>query len=103
MLREDADDRLPGEAEEMDLLHGVELEVFRVEQGAEIQGKTLAESDLRRETGAIVLAIRENDGFIVNPSARTKLDAGKTAVLFGTPEQIVNAGKLFRVRDTVLF
>ena len=76
--------------------------MFRVEKGSRLAGTTLAESDLRRQTGASLLAIQGDDGYIVNPPPTEQFEVGKAAILFGSPEQITRAAELFRTRETVV-
>lgn len=51
--------------------------------------KTLAEADIRRHSGAMVLAIRKKDGaFNLQPRAESRLDEGDILVVIGTGDQI---------------
>ncbi len=90
------DEGSPREMEKINVALGAELEVFRVEEDSELEGKTLAESDLRRKTGASILAIQENGEFVVNPPVAARFEINQSVVLFGSPEQIVRAAQLFR-------
>jgi CPA2 family monovalent cation:H+ antiporter-2 len=81
---------------------GAELEVFRVEDGSALDGKTIAESELRRETGASILAVQEDGRFVVNPPVTARLEADQSVVVFGSPEQIARAAERFRAEEKVL-
>lgn len=82
-------------------LQGAEIEIFRVGKGSALEDKTLAESDLRRQTGVSLLALRGGDDFELNPAADARLEAGHAVILFGSPEQIARAGELLRPPETV--
>ena len=100
ILREEAG--IAQDKEKVNLALGAELEVFRVEEGSALEGKTLAESHLRRETGASILAIQEDGGFVVNPPVTARFELNKSVVLFGSPEQIARAAELIRAEEMVL-
>jgi CPA2 family monovalent cation:H+ antiporter-2 len=87
---EDLERRLPA---------GAELEVLRVEAGSSLAGRSLLESNLRRESGATILAVKEGDEFSCNPPGSVRLEAGTIAIVFGTPEQVAAAAGLFRAPD----
>ncbi|MFB6108607.1 MAG: cation:proton antiporter regulatory subunit [Haloplanus sp.] len=53
-----------------------------------VAGRTLGESDIRRETGASVIAIDRGGDAVANPGSDTRLEAGDTLVAFGTREAI---------------
>ncbi len=87
--------------EKVSRVPGAELEVFRVEEGSALEGKTLAESHLRRETGASILAVQEDGRFVVNPPVTARLCSNQSVVVFGSPEQIARAAELFRAEERV--
>ncbi len=59
----------------------------------EFFGKTLAETDLRKRTGCIVVTI-ERDGDMLFPTPGTKLDPKDTLYVLGTEENLQLAEKL---------
>jgi voltage-gated potassium channel len=64
----------------------VELVIDQTEirQGSVFAGRSLQESDLRRQTGLIVLAIKKSDGQMVfNPPPESILEVGDTLVTVG--------------------
>jgi CPA2 family monovalent cation:H+ antiporter-2 len=75
---------------------GAELEVLRVEPGSALAGKSLEETNLRRQTGATILALRVGEDLQSNPPTSAILSPGKVAIVFGTPEQVARAAELFR-------
>ncbi|MCP9774925.1 TrkA family potassium uptake protein [Cyanobium sp. WAJ14-Wanaka] len=93
----------------MDLLAGSDCEVeeFQLSSNSEDLGKlagaSLAEVQLGRRTGALVLAIvpslsqREGDGdqgLIANPSSDVRLEAGQMLVVMGSKEQLERVEQL---------
>jgi CPA2 family monovalent cation:H+ antiporter-2 len=75
------------------------MEVFRVESGSPIEGRTLEDSGLRQETGANVLALQVENDIVCNPPRTTRLVAGTITVVFGTPEQLAAAARCFRPQE----
>jgi voltage-gated potassium channel len=65
------------------------LEEFPVPAGSALAGRALGDAHIRRETGALVLAIRNHDGsFLSIPGPEVKLTPGTTLIGLGTPDQI---------------
>jgi voltage-gated potassium channel len=65
----------------------VGIEQVRVIEGSVFAGKTLAEMQVRRETGVIVLAIRKADGQMVfNPPAEARITSGDHLIAMGEPQ-----------------
>ena len=79
----------------MDLLSGsdFEIEEFQLSQAPEdlrmVQGRTLAELELGRLSGAMVLAIRDGDHLIANPGGEMQLGPGQLLIVLGTKKQLV--------------
>ena len=59
-------------------------------------GRTLAEVDLRGQTGATVLAIRRGTAALTVPSAQETLRAGDVLAITGTDEAVAAAGAMLR-------
>jgi CPA2 family monovalent cation:H+ antiporter-2 len=78
-----------------DLIRGVVLEVYQVKQGSALDGRTLAEANLRSSTGAMVLAIQSDSHVNANPAPGTHFAAGDAVLLLGSPEQLARAAPLF--------
>lgn len=96
--------RGPGIAEDLlaetrRLIAGGILERARVMEGSEACGRTLAELNLRRRTGASVLSIVRNDRPLPNPDGPTRLEAGDLLVLFGSHAAIDRAFDLLEPRE----
>ncbi len=53
-----------------------------------LRGKTIGEANIRGTTGALVLAVRKNDGsFNLQPTADTKMEKDDVLVVIGTQDQ----------------
>ncbi len=78
----------------MDLLAGsnCEIEEFLItsnpEEYQELINKSIAELEIGRRSGAMVLAIREGLNLITNPGGETKLAPGQVLVVLGSKEQL---------------
>jgi CPA2 family monovalent cation:H+ antiporter-2 len=83
-------------ADARELVAGTEIEVFRVEPGSTLAGRSLGEANIRSLSGATVLALRHDGQFVTNPTVEAQLETGTVAIVFGTPEQVARAAELFR-------
>jgi len=65
------------------------LREIHISEKSKLIGKSLAEAEVRRKSGATVLAIRKMDGgFNLQPLAGSMIDKGDVLVAVGTREQI---------------
>ena len=65
------------------------LEEIPVPHGSPIAGTSIRGAHLRDRTGALILALREEDGsFNTNPSPETRIEAGQVLIAIGTPEEL---------------
>lgn len=72
------------------------LEELTVSDKSNCRGKTLAEADIRKRTGAVILAIRKKTGeFNTSPAATTVLEQGDHIVILGTRGQLDEVQKIF--------
>jgi TrkA domain protein len=62
------------------------IEWVEIPEGSELDGKTLGEADLRRETGANVVLVQRGETTITNPGGDTELRAGDTLLAVGPRE-----------------
>ena len=75
---------------------------FRVEEldiatGCVVAGKTIRDSGIRQETGALILAVEGGaDAPIVNPGPDVILKAGERLVVVGTKDQVDRASELLK-------
>jgi len=76
------------------VMHGgpeVELAMqeLSVQEGAELHGKTLGESGIREESGAVVVAMKDTEGVIhSNPRADHAICAGDILICVGTIQEL---------------
>jgi TrkA domain protein len=68
-------------------LGGLEVEWLELSATSRFVGKTLAESELRRRTGASVIAILRGTKAIANPDIHERFEARDTVMLIGSPAQ----------------
>jgi uncharacterized protein with PhoU and TrkA domain len=75
------------------------LEEVRIVEGGELQGKTVAECNLRNRTGVNVLALRrrERDNVVISPPADLRLETGDVLIALGTREQLAKLDRLAAV------
>lgn len=63
-------------------------ETLLLEEGSPAVGRTIGELELRRRTGATVVAVVRDGLTDVNPGSEFRFEAGDIVVLLGAPEQI---------------
>ena len=70
--------------------HNIEMEMMelRVEQGSCLVGKTLETSGIKKQTGAMVLAILRNNQVISNPGAEEEILQSDLLIVLGLREQL---------------
>jgi voltage-gated potassium channel len=65
-------------------------------------GKTIKDVDIRKETGALVVALRKQDGtFDTTPTPEARLEAGDVLIAAGTDEELRLLENLFAPREAV--
>lgn len=66
-------------------------------------GKSIREIDVRRETGALIVALRKRDwSFDTTPTPEAVLDVGDVLIAAGTEEELRALEGLFAPRETVV-
>jgi CPA2 family monovalent cation:H+ antiporter-2 len=83
----------------LDALEAGTTDVFRLDRGSPVAGRSLRDLDLRRRTGATVLAVVREDEPHPNPAADTVLEAGDDLVLVGSHAEIDRAFVLLGGRE----
>lgn len=63
------------------------LNIFRVEVGSSLAGKTLLESNIRKDTGCSIIAVSRGDDMDVNPDPTLPLDKGTSLLAIGGVEE----------------
>ena len=75
-----------------------ELEEFNVDERSSLAGVALGEAHIRRRTGALVLALRLQDGsFVSIPGPEVRLAPRTTLIAIGTTEQLRALADLLEV------
>src|SRR5947209_2084453 len=65
-------------------------------------GKSIRDLDIRRETGALIVALRKRDGtFDTTPTPEAVLDVGDVLIAAGTEQELRALEELFAPRETV--
>lgn len=78
------------------LLEQLSIEWFKLEADAAIAGHTIRELDIRKRTGASVIAVLREGRVIPNPAPDERLAGEDTLVVAGTREQVAQFGTFAR-------
>ncbi len=76
-------------------LTGMDLAVFSVEPGAPVEGKSLLESNIRREHDLTVVAVDRQGEMFLNPDGEFAVEAGDKVYVFGSQSDVVDKAWLF--------
>jgi CPA2 family monovalent cation:H+ antiporter-2 len=77
-------------------LPDIEIATLRLEEGAPLAGKSLAQMELRKKYGVTVLAIRRDSQMWPNPEPDLELLANDLLIVMGSPENIISSAGLFQ-------
>ena len=78
----------------------LELEEYKIDGGARLTGKSLADLQIKQKTGATILAIKQTSGkFNLQPGAKTVISHGDVIVALGTTDQLK---KLRNMTESIL-
>ncbi|HUE99695.1 MAG TPA: cation:proton antiporter [Anaerolineales bacterium] len=106
-VRRDHYDMRINTEEEHRLLHellnaanSIEIKWFRLPDGNPLVGQTLAQANLRAQTGASVIAILREGNLMANPKSVTVFQAGDRIGLVGDKEETNAAEKLMVVSES---
>ena len=78
----------------LDAAGGIEIKWFRISEDSPLVGRTLADANLRAQTGASVVALLRGGQLIANPKSMTVFEAGDRIGLIGDTGEIESAEKL---------
>jgi K+/H+ antiporter YhaU regulatory subunit KhtT len=67
-----------------------------------LDGKSIGELRLRKETGASIIAIRRGTSLLTNPGADTTLHSGDMVILLGDTTQVTAAVALLNTSRDIL-
>ncbi len=71
------------------------LEEMLVPRGAVVAGRTIRDAHLRDRTGALLLALRDQDGvFSTNPSPDAEIREGQVLIAIGTPHELAGLAQV---------
>ncbi len=82
-------------------LNGASTETIVLDAGSPVIGRNLGELDLRKQSGATVIAIVTGGDTKISPGAGHKLSQGDTIVLLGSTEEIDRAMSIIRPGESV--
>ena len=82
--------------------HDLRFEEIEVTPGSGRGGKSIRELDIRRQTGALVVALRKRDGsFDTTPTPEAVLEVGDVLIAAGTEEELRLLEQIFASREEV--
>ena len=92
----------PVEGDKMELiLKQLVMEWVEIPPDSPLVGKTIAESDIRKKTGVIVIGVVRNDKLIPAPDPHNfKIEAGDILIVVGNREQIENFIKNYGIKES---
>ena len=71
------------------------IEWYEVPADSELAGETIAAADVRRRTGASIIAVEHDDGVTPNPDPGAGVSAGDTVVVIGSRAEVDAFGAAF--------
>ena len=77
-------------------LPDIEISTLRVCEGSPVDGRSLAQVELRRRYAVSILAIQRGERILSNPDAEVHLLGNDVLVALGSPDKIAAAMRLFR-------
>ena len=73
----------------------LEVSEFQVSENPYLSEKTIAQVNLKRNTGALILAVRQDTGTLIfNPDSDYRIRGNDTLIVMGEPEQIQKVDRL---------
>lgn len=68
----------------------IQIEEIPVQKGASLVGKTIGESGIGRDIGAIIIGIKRSDGSMkFNPTSQTIIETGDTLIVLGEAPKLM--------------
>ncbi len=75
----------------------LEVGEIQVDNNEEILAKSISEINLKRRTGALILAVRQGNGKVLfNPDSDYKMQSGDTLIIMGEREQIERVSGIYK-------
>ena len=72
----------------LQIMQGLHLRWVRVAPGSALIGRSIRELDVRRRTGASVIAVARAGSHVPNPSPDERFAAGDTIIVIGREDQV---------------
>jgi Trk K+ transport system NAD-binding subunit len=72
------------------------LDIFRIGVHPALVGKTLAESQIRKQTGCNIIAVYDQEGMVLNPDPSFRFEKNHELILIGTGQA---EGQFFRMQS----
>ena len=72
----------------LQIMQGLHLRWVRLERGSPLIGRSIQELEVRRRTGASVIAIARESQHIPNPAPEERFAAGDTVIAIGREDQV---------------
>ena len=72
----------------LQIMQGLHLRWVRIEPGSPLIGRSIRELEIRRQTGASVIAIAREKSHIPNPAPEEVFAAGDTVIVMGREPQV---------------
>jgi voltage-gated potassium channel len=83
--------------------HDLRFEEIEVTATSQQGGKSIRELDIRKETGALIVALRKRDGsFDTTPTPEAVLEVGDVLIAAGTDDELRALENVFAPRETVV-
>ena len=86
---------------EMQALADLKLERVSIEAGSPAAGKSAVELDLRKQTGALMIAMQRGLALLEQPDPHVRWERGDVVFLAGTGESIRKANRLLTEHTVV--
>ena len=77
----------------------VEISTLRVVEGSPLDGRSLAEMELRKRFGVTVVAIRRNSDIFPNPNVNMSFRSNDVLFVLGPPDRVAEVAGLSRIPD----
>jgi len=83
----------------LDQLPNINIGAITIEQDSVVDGKSLIDLELRKNTGVTLLAVKRGTEIIEHPEPESVLQADDVAYVLGNPEQVNAASDFFNQKN----
>jgi voltage-gated potassium channel len=81
------------------LAESAHVSLYEFVAGPLVHGRTFGDMEFKRSTGALVVAVRQNEEFIPNPPDNLLLESGAAIIAIGSTQQLAEMSKLLDPRQ----